>query len=216
MNETEQPGLGRRELKKADKLARITRAADELFAKRPYQDVTTTELADAAGVTTGTFFRYAGSKVELFLNYMVRKISEPRPFDPAVDGEPSPANVADRLFRRVEPHAIIMETLPDNMMILQRLVLFGEHNELMRSKALQFIQDVESDFVTALSEHFAEHRDQISDETIAQTARSLYSRLYMDFIKISVGAEPGHEIRARFHESIDFVLEPIFAAIGEK
>lgn len=58
---------GRREQNKREKLARIVAAADELFATRDVDDVTTQQIARHAGIGAGTLFLYVASKAELLL-----------------------------------------------------------------------------------------------------------------------------------------------------
>lgn len=59
--------VGRRERNKLDKLGRIVAAADELFAERSIDEVTTQEIAERADIGTGTLFLYARTKGELLL-----------------------------------------------------------------------------------------------------------------------------------------------------
>ncbi|MFK4082467.1 TetR/AcrR family transcriptional regulator [Kribbella sp. NPDC020789] len=59
--------VGRRERNKQEKLDRITAAAEELFAERGVDEVTTQEIADKADIGAGTLFLYAKSKGELLL-----------------------------------------------------------------------------------------------------------------------------------------------------
>nr|WP_199520860.1 TetR/AcrR family transcriptional regulator [Jiangella anatolica] len=59
--------VGRRERNKQAKLERIVAAADELFAQRGVDDVTTQEIADKADIGAGTLFLYAKTKGELLL-----------------------------------------------------------------------------------------------------------------------------------------------------
>ncbi|GAA1664888.1 hypothetical protein GCM10009745_03330 [Kribbella yunnanensis] len=61
------PPVGRRERNKQEKLDRITAAAQELFAERGVDEVTTQEIADKADIGAGTLFLYAKSKGELLL-----------------------------------------------------------------------------------------------------------------------------------------------------
>jgi AcrR family transcriptional regulator len=56
--------LPRREAKKRDKRERIRAAAAELFRARGYDQTTTREIAEHAGVATGTLFLYARHKDE--------------------------------------------------------------------------------------------------------------------------------------------------------
>lgn len=56
--------LPRREAKKRDKRARIRAAAAELFRAQGYEATTTRQIAERAGVATGTLFLYARHKDE--------------------------------------------------------------------------------------------------------------------------------------------------------
>jgi AcrR family transcriptional regulator len=59
------PLMGRREIKKQEKLARIKAAAFELFNEKGYEHATVREIAARAGVGFGTLFSYATEKREL-------------------------------------------------------------------------------------------------------------------------------------------------------
>jgi AcrR family transcriptional regulator len=59
--------MGRRELKKADKHARIVEAAWELFCSRGFVATTTRDVCEAAGIGIGTLFSYVDDKTELLL-----------------------------------------------------------------------------------------------------------------------------------------------------
>lgn len=61
------PPLGRREANKRDKLARIRRAAREVFLSKEYEEATLREIATAADVAFGTLFLYAKNKQDLLL-----------------------------------------------------------------------------------------------------------------------------------------------------
>jgi AcrR family transcriptional regulator len=59
--------LGRREQRKRATRAALQAAADRLFAERGYDATTVRDIAQAAGVTERTFFRYFAVKEELAL-----------------------------------------------------------------------------------------------------------------------------------------------------
>lgn len=59
--------IGRRERNKRAKKARILTAARELFDKQGYAETTTSEIAEAADIGTGTLFLYARSKEDLLV-----------------------------------------------------------------------------------------------------------------------------------------------------
>jgi AcrR family transcriptional regulator len=64
-SEKSQPG--RREQNKAEKWERIVGAAAKLFAERGYEGTTTTEVARAAGIGTGSLFLYVPTKEHLLV-----------------------------------------------------------------------------------------------------------------------------------------------------
>jgi AcrR family transcriptional regulator len=51
----------------ADRRERLLRATEELFAERPYDDVSIDDIAERAGVAHGLAFHYFGSKRGLYL-----------------------------------------------------------------------------------------------------------------------------------------------------
>lgn len=61
------PPLGLREQARRDRYIRIRKAAEDLFAEKSYDEVTTKEVARRAGVGEATLFRYIAHKEELLL-----------------------------------------------------------------------------------------------------------------------------------------------------
>jgi AcrR family transcriptional regulator len=61
------PTLGRREAHKQATRQALQQAADRLFAERGYGSTTVRDIAEAAGVTERTFFRYFTGKEELII-----------------------------------------------------------------------------------------------------------------------------------------------------
>ena len=59
--------LGRREANKLATRQALQKAADRLFAERGVAQTTVRDIADEAGVTERTFFRYFGSKEDLII-----------------------------------------------------------------------------------------------------------------------------------------------------
>ena len=57
--------MGRRDRSKAERAARIRAAAEELLVESNFEDITTKQVADRAGVGEATLFRYIGSKQKL-------------------------------------------------------------------------------------------------------------------------------------------------------
>jgi len=63
----EKPATGRREQNKQEKRARIIAAARALFRHKGFDATTTQEIADAAGIASGTLFTYAATKDDLLI-----------------------------------------------------------------------------------------------------------------------------------------------------
>lgn len=59
--------LGRREVNRRDKLTRISEAARTLFRRKGFDATTTQEVAERAGIASGTLFLYAETKEDLLL-----------------------------------------------------------------------------------------------------------------------------------------------------
>ncbi len=70
----------------AERRQQIIDAARELYADRPYDVVSTSELADAAGVARGLINHYFGDKRELFLAAMRESIVMPEQALPDLEG----------------------------------------------------------------------------------------------------------------------------------
>lgn len=62
--------MNRRQANKLEKRARLREATEKLFRKRGYENATTREIADAAGIATGTLFLYARDKQDLLFLVM--------------------------------------------------------------------------------------------------------------------------------------------------
>lgn len=59
--------VGRRELNRREKLARISEAARTLFRRKGFDATTTQEVAERAGIGAGTLFLYVDTKEDLLL-----------------------------------------------------------------------------------------------------------------------------------------------------
>ena len=73
----------------------ILRAASRLFRRRPYSEVSVTDIAEAAGVAKGLLHHYFGSKRELYLE-VVREVATV----PAVPVDPPRGLDRDEVWKR--------------------------------------------------------------------------------------------------------------------
>jgi AcrR family transcriptional regulator len=88
---TEATPVGRRASHKLETRTAILRAAERLFAEQGFHNTTMRAIADSAGVTERTLFRYFGSKAELvaedlteWLGFFERALKESHPRLPAL------------------------------------------------------------------------------------------------------------------------------------
>jgi AcrR family transcriptional regulator len=107
MSKTTADGKVRRERKEPDERRdQILRCARELFSKHPYQTVSSTQIADAAGVSRGLLNHYFGTKRDLYLAAVQQMMSVPPPPVPAfVEG----ASVRDRVTQAVDGWLELLE-----------------------------------------------------------------------------------------------------------
>lgn len=75
--------MGRREQNKVEKRERVRRAAWELFTTKGYDATTTKDVAERAGIATGTLFLYASDKKDLLFLVMHDRLA--RTVDEAFD-----------------------------------------------------------------------------------------------------------------------------------
>ena len=73
-----QAGLGLRERNKLDKLQRIKAAAAALFTSQGFDETTTVEIAERAGVGEGTVFLYAEDKRDLLFQICMDELEQTR------------------------------------------------------------------------------------------------------------------------------------------
>jgi AcrR family transcriptional regulator len=85
----------RRELAKADKLARIVAAATKLFDERGFDATTTAAITEAAGIGAGTLFLYVKSKDDLLVLVFREELSR----------------IWDDAFAAVRPRASLLDQL---------------------------------------------------------------------------------------------------------
>ena len=87
----------------ADKRARITRAARKLIARGGFQAAQVTAVAAAAGVSTGSIYRYFPSKATLFIEVLNAAVAYELTLLQQIAGAGGPASL--RLRRAVESFA---------------------------------------------------------------------------------------------------------------
>jgi len=180
---------GKREAKRRDKAARVSRAAQEVFSSEPFDTVTTAQLADRAGLTTGTFFRYATSKAELFIetysNVLEQCLEAARALPDSAAAETRVLSLAEPMIRAAEKH-------PGNVSAFQREVLFGSGSGPHRERAIELVIEIEREI-----------KEILGDKDLAH---AVYATLYMAIVRVSVGTLKPQDLRANIRARISFLL----------
>ncbi|MGV8977743.1 MAG: TetR/AcrR family transcriptional regulator [Cellulomonas sp.] len=192
---------GLRERKKRDKAERIFEVATRLFAEHGYSHVTTQQIADVAGVGTGTLFRYVGSKAELLVKVMNERLrlGTEQGIGLARQGAPP----TDAILAMLAPLGTESLTHPENTIVYQRETLFGSgpHSDL----AAQRVSQVEDAIRTVLELHTRGSGSRAPD--LSDVAHVIYATVYMDLVRVGVGRASVADLPERIRHSISFLVE---------
>ena len=208
------PEQGRRERNKLDKQERIFTAASELFGADGYEGVTTQRIAERAGVTNGTLFRYAANKAELLLMVMnsefATRISEgreaaasvsavqPAASDPA--SEPAAhtaARAAARVMALLTPIARGSRDPHESTSHYQRELLFGEPTERYRAEGLALTETLQREIADLLS------GDSDDDATLA--ARAISNVLHLEIARAALEGSSPDDLLATIARQVDLI-----------
>ncbi|WP_448058930.1 TetR/AcrR family transcriptional regulator [Cellulomonas hominis] len=189
---------GRRERAKQDKRARIFSAASALFTEHGFERVTTQQIADRADIGTGTLFRYAATKGELFLMVCNER------FAAAVDAGSHAArqhtDPVDAVHALVEPVLTWARSL-GHAADYQRELLFGPPGERYRDEGLEIVADLQSR-ITAL---LLSDRVQPGTDTARaahRAARSVFAVLNLLLVQPLNHLHPGTDASIELHAQI--------------
>jgi TetR/AcrR family fatty acid metabolism transcriptional regulator len=125
-----------RDLSKASKRKGIFKAAQKLFAQRPYHDVLLEEVAAAAKVAKGTLYLYFKNKEQLYLALM-RENLEPLPGElkQAVGDSPDSWSALGAIIRRLlefaDRHPALREVLRVTTLESREAVLRASHEQIV-------------------------------------------------------------------------------------
>ncbi len=168
---TVSPAIGLRERGKARKLARIRRAARELFIEKGYDDTTTRAIARRAGVALGTLFIYAADKRDLLFLIFIDELEDvaARGFAEAPRNAPLP----DQLVGIFRAFYVFFARQPDlARFMLRELTFYLEGHEARRFQGHQ--EKILAD-LAALVERAKEAGRISADEDSAIAARAIWA-----------------------------------------
>ena len=185
--------MGKRETNHKGREEAVVKAAHDLFRNHNYDEVTTSQLAAAAGLSTGTFFRHAGSKSELFIRAYTQVLEQ------CIAGElalPATATARERAIALIDPIITATEENPANMVVFQREVVFGGgYNQPWgpyRTRAITLIQEIGRRLVAITG-----------DPVIAQ---AIYASMYMPLVRVTTRSLTPGQMRAAVYRQIDHEL----------
>ena len=191
------PEQGRRERNKLDKQERIFAAASELFGADGYERVTTQRIAERAGVTNGTLFRYAANKAELLLMVMnsefAARISEGRE---AVASE-SAAEPAARVMALLGPIARGSRDPHESTTHYQRELLFGEPTERYRAEGLALTETLQREIADLLGGGAGD------DAMLA--ARAISNVLHLEIARAALAGSSPDDLLATIARQVDLI-----------
>lgn len=181
---------GKREAKRRDKAERVLNAAQEIFSTQAFDDVTTAQLATRAGLTTGTFFRYATSKSELLIDTYSNVLEQC-----LADSRDLPLSTAKRnhILALVGPIITATERHSGNVTAFHREVLFGTGQGPNRERAIELVKDIERELTRIVG----------GDR---QLAHALYATLYMAIVRVAVGTLSSDRLLADVSAKVDYLL----------
>ncbi|WPB77982.1 TetR/AcrR family transcriptional regulator [Archangium violaceum] len=204
----EAPGL--RERNKQEKLERIREAARELFASKGFAETTTREIAERAGVGTGTLFLYARTKEELLMLVLAEKVE-------AVQAErfrtlPTQAPLLEQLLHVFEGFFRLYAKDPALARMFIRELLFmepgpaGERMQLERAFAARL-----AGLVAAARER-GEVAEDVDLEMAGFNFFSLYLTTLMGWLSGALG--PGDSWRPMLERSFALQLKGLGPGAG--
>lgn len=204
------PEQGRRERNKLDKQERIFAAAAELFGAEGYDGVTTQRIAERAGVTNGTLFRYAANKAELLLMVMnsefAARIAEgreaaasesaarPVTSDPAAQNATHPAA---RVMALLTPIARGSRDPHESTSHYQRELLFGEPTERYRAEGLALTETLQREIADLLGGNTGD------DATLA--ARAISNVLHLEIARAALEGASPDDLLATIARQVDLI-----------
>jgi AcrR family transcriptional regulator len=195
--------IGRRARNKADKQQRIFEAASELFTGQGYSAVTTQMVADRADVGTGTLFRYATSKPELLMMVMNEQIRLDT--SEGVAAASSGDSPTDAILALLAPHLRLCLAFPENTAVYQREILFGTERGQYLTEGLARISELE-DAIGDILTRFARTRRVRDGVDLRGAARTTFSTMHMELIRVSLGREGAQTLSATLRAHVDVLL----------
>ena len=151
-----------RDRRRAELLSQIQQTAQQLFAERGFEAVTTEDIAAAAGISISTYFRYAPTKEGLLVGPVREASAEIVESYSARPPDESPVEALIRLFVTRAQEMTAVQTLDTwrqavatapHLLSQSVLVTETEHREFIEQVAARMGVDAAADIRPALLVH---------------------------------------------------------------
>jgi AcrR family transcriptional regulator len=198
--------LGARERNKRATREALDTAAKKLFAERGYTDTTVRDIADAAGVTERTFFRYFAGKEELILDDVLAWLPL---LQQAIVARPAGEAPLVAVLRAT---TALLRAQPANPNGQSPLLLFANGRPVSRigSAGTAFMLRVEDGLAQAVRERLGAGAELEAD-LAARVALAVFRSVLIEATRN--GRNPD-ERRGEVAERLDEVLEQVRAVAG--
>lgn len=186
---------GRRERKKQQTREKIARVALELFIERGFEQVTVTEVAEAADVSVNTVYNYFPTKEDLFFG-----LNQPMEASLAgivrqrEKGEPLLTFLRHLLLGSLERMKVMLP--PEQDSTRQQVFRVIRESPTLQARGRQMTEFVEEDLAHALADDMSTESDNIVPCLVAHLILTLYSRIFAEYARRRLKGESSEEIHA--------------------
>jgi AcrR family transcriptional regulator len=187
--------IGRRERKKQHTREKIARVALELFIERGFEQVTVTEVAEAADVSVNTVYNYFPTKEDLFFG-----LNQPMEDSLAgivrqrEKGEPLLTFLRQLLLGSLEPMKAMPS--PEKDSTRQQVFQVIQESPSLQARGRQMTESIEEDLAHALAEDMGRESDDIVPRLVANLILTVYSRIFAEYARRLIKGESSEEIHA--------------------
>lgn len=186
-----------------EKHDRILAAAAALFDERGYDNVTTSELATAADVGTGSLFRLGGTKAELLLQIMnsrFRQLPAPKLSE----------TLTQEVQRLMSPILTLALNNPENFAAYEREVMFGPLDSDYRRAAVEGIAHIETQIGAALRADLGQLPSGLTEHS---AGRIFLSTIYIELIRLGLGGATREDVEAGIEERLGIIRDGLAARL---
>lgn len=185
--------------------ARIVEAAAELFRLHGFDGVTTQEVSRRADIATGTLFRYASSKGELFLLVFNEELE--RALDEGERAAADQDDVTDAVTALVSS-VLVGAGRTANSADYQRELLFGGPGQPHREAGLRLVERLEQ----RVAQRLLSAADPAAARQVhvvlaaERAARSVFAVLNLQLVQPQTGAHPDRDPGLELREQIGQIV----------